>query len=109
MSLSSRSRGRMLASQGAESCIIGLDITAGIDLSPWSGGALWCLSALCPALQTTRVSAGQRDRYHQVLCLARPPHGLDIQSVCRGIRAEEARLDITLTISILEVWGHGVR
>ena len=27
----------MLASQGAESCIIGLAITAGIDLSPWAG------------------------------------------------------------------------
>ena len=29
--------------------------------------------------------------------------------LCRVVRAEEASLDITLTISILEVWGYGVR
>ena len=34
---------------------------------------------------------------------------LDIQSFCRVIRGEEARLDITLTISILEVWGYDIR
>ena len=80
MSLCSRPRRRMLASRGAEACIIGLAITAVIDFSPCSGGVPWCLTALCRALQTTRVSAGRRDRYHQVLCLACPPGGLDIQS-----------------------------
>jgi hypothetical protein len=47
-------RGRMLPSPGAEVCIIGLAIVAMIDFSPWSGGILWCLPALCRALRTPK-------------------------------------------------------
>jgi hypothetical protein len=48
----------MLAVQGPDPSIIGLDITALIDLSPWYGGALWCLVGLWRALQTARAPAG---------------------------------------------------
>ena len=97
----------MLASTGAEACIIGLAMTAMIDFSPWSGEVLWCLTALCRALQTPRVSAGQRDRYHQVLYLACPPGRFRYPELCRVVRAKEVRIDIMLTISIpggLRVW-----
>ena len=81
MSLFSRLSRSMLAATEPEVCLIGLGIMAMIDFSPWSGGGLWCRIALWRALHTPRVSAGQRDRYHQVLDLACPPGGLDIQSV----------------------------
>jgi hypothetical protein len=100
-------RRHMLASTGAEVCIIGLAIMAMIDFSPWSEGVLWCLTALCRALQTTRVSAGLRDRYYQVLYLACPPGRFRYPEICRVVRAKEARIDIILTISIpggLRVW-----
>ena len=45
-------RGRMLAATGAEACLSGLAIVAMIDFSPWSGGVLWRLTALCRALRT---------------------------------------------------------
>lgn len=48
----------MLAVQGYDPFIIGLDITALIDLSSWYGGALWWLAVLCRALQTARAPAG---------------------------------------------------
>ncbi len=48
----------MIASIGAEACLIGLAIAAMIDFSPWSGVVLWYLTALCRALQTPRVSTG---------------------------------------------------
>jgi len=92
----------MLASTGAEACIIGLAITAMIDCSPWSGGVLGCLTALCRALHTPRVSAGPRDRYHQVLYLACPPGRFRYPELCRVVRTKEVRIDIMLTISILE-------
>jgi hypothetical protein len=97
----------MPASTGAEVCLIGLAITAMIDFSPWSEGVLWCLTALCRALQTPRVSAGQRDRYHQVLYVVCPPGRLSYPELCRVVRAKEVRIDIILTISIpggLGVW-----
>jgi hypothetical protein len=97
----------MLASTGAEACIIGLAIAARIDFSPWSGGVLGYLTALCRALQIPRVSAGQRDRYHQVLYVACPPGRYRYPELCRVIRAKEVRIDIILMISIpggLRVW-----
>ena len=107
MSLFSRLSRGMLASTGAEACIIELAIRAMRDFSPWSEGVLWCLTTLCRALQTPRVSAGQRDRYHQVLSLACPPGRFRYPELCLVVRAKEMRLDIMLTISIpgrLRVW-----
>src|SRR4030095_12014928 len=100
MSLFSRLSRGMLASTGAEACIIGLAIRAMIDFSPWSEGVLWCLTTLCRALQTPRVSAGQRDRYHQVLYLACPSGRFSYPELYWVVRAKEVRIDIILTISI---------
>ena len=72
-------------------------------------GALLCSEALWLVLQTTLVCAGPGVRYHRVLCLARPLGGLDIQGLYRLGRPYRAGLDIPLTISILEVWGLGIR
>ena len=83
----------MLASRGYDPCIIGLDIMAMIGLSPLGMAALWCCKALWLVRQTTPFFARPGIRYHRVLCLARPLGGLDI----------------ALTLSILEVWGLGVR
>src|SRR5215471_6329180 len=107
MSLFSRPSMSMLAPTGAEVCLIGLAITTVIAFFLWSREVLWCRTALCRALHTARVSAGQRDRYHQVLCLGYPPGGLDIQSFAGWPRHRRGRLDIMLTISIrggLRAW-----
>src|SRR4029434_364866 len=80
MSLFSRLLRSMLAATGAEACLIGLASTIVIDFFLWSREVLWCRTALCRALHTARVSAEQRDRYHQVLRLGCPPYGLDIQN-----------------------------
>ena len=109
MSLFSGQRRRMLASQGHDPCIICIDITALIGLSPLCAAAPWCPWARCLALQTTQVFAGPGVRYQGVLCLARPPGGLASPGLCRLVRPYQAGLDIPLTISILEVWGHGCR
>jgi hypothetical protein len=90
----------MPASTGAEARIIGLAIMAMIAFSPWSGEVLWCLTVLCRALQTPKVSAGQRDRYRQVLYLACPPRRCSYPELCRVVRAKEVRLGINLMISI---------
>jgi len=95
----------MLASQGHDPCIIGLDITAVIGLSPLGVAALLYSWALWLVLRTMPVFAGPGVRYHYVRCLARPPGGLDIQGFYSLVRTYHAGLDITLTISILEVWG----
>ena len=78
MPLFSRQRRRMLASQGNDPCIIGLDITTLIGFSPLCAGVPWCPWALCPALQHAQVSTGQGFRYHGARYLARLPGGLDI-------------------------------
>ena len=109
MLLFSGSRRRMLASQGHNPCIIGLDITAMIGFSPLGVVALWCSWALWLVLQTTLVFAGPGVRYHRVLGLARSLGGLDIQGFDKLGRPEQAGLDILLTISILEVLGLSVR
>ena len=93
----------MLASQGYDPCIIGLDITAMIGLAPLGVAALWCSEALWLVLRTTLGFAGPGVSYHRVLGLARPPGGLDIQGLYRLRRPYPAGLDISLTISILEV------
>ena len=71
------------------------------DVFLWSREVLWGRTALCRALPTARVSAGQRDRYHQVLCLGCPPGSLDIQNFVGWPRHRRGRLDIMRTISIL--------
>src|SRR5262249_3982169 len=101
MSLFSRLSRSMLAATGAEVCLIGLAITTVIDFFLWSREVLWGRTALCRALPTARVSAGQRDRYHQVLCLGCPPGSLDIQNFVGWPRHRRGRLDIMRTISIL--------
>jgi len=108
MPLFSGQRRRMLAPQGHDLCFIGLDITAVIGLSPLGGGAPGRPLALWLVRQTMPVVAGPDVRYHRVLCLARSPGGLDIEGFSRLVRTYHVGLDITLTISILEVWGPGV-
>ena len=44
-------------------------------------------------------------RYHGVLYMAPLPGDLDIRGLCRLARASHADLDISLVISIAEVWG----
>jgi hypothetical protein len=73
----------MLASQGHDPCIIGLDITALIGCPPLGVGALLCSEALWLVLQTMPACAGSGVRYQRVLCLARPPGGLDIHGLYR--------------------------
>jgi len=76
-----------------------------IGLAPLGVAVLLCSWTLWLVLQTTLVCSGAGMRYHRVLRLARPPGGLDIQGFYRLVRTYHAGLDITLTISILEVWG----
>jgi len=52
---------------------------------------------------------GPGDRYHGVLVLVRALGGLDIKGSGRVDRTSEMRFDISPTISILKVWGAGVR
>ena len=108
MLLFSGPRRRMLAAQGHNPCIIGLDITAVIGFAPWGVAALWCSWVCWLVLQTTTVFAGPGIRYHRVRCLARRLGGLDIQGFYTLGRTEQAGIDITLPISILNVWGLGV-
>jgi hypothetical protein len=99
----------MLAVQGHDPCIIGLDIAVLIGCSPWCAARLWSFWSCCLALQALQVFAGPGVRYQEVLELARTPGGLDIKGCGRVGRASEVRFDIIPTISILEVWEAGVR
>jgi len=103
MRLFSGPRRRMLASQGHDPRIIGLDITAVIGFALWGVAALWFSWVLWLVLQTTTVFAGPGVRYHRVRCLARLLGSLDIQGFDTLGRTEQAGIDITLPISILKV------
>ena len=79
-------RGRMLASQGHNACIIVLDITALIDsFSVGCSGTVVSLGALASAADHWSF-AGLGVRYHHVLGMARLPGNLDIQGLCRLAR-----------------------
>jgi hypothetical protein len=83
----------MLAPQGHDLCIIGLDITALIDCALWCTARPWHSWTDCLVLQTIQVFARPGVRYQSVLELARAPGDLDIKGVCRVGRPFEARLD----------------
>jgi hypothetical protein len=93
----------MLAVQGHDPCIIGLNITVLIGCSPWCAARPLRFSPCCLALQAIQVFAGPGVRYQGVLELARAPGGLDIKGCCRVGRASEVRFDIIPTIYIREV------
>ena len=95
----------MLAPQGYDPCIIGLDITVLIGCTPWCAARPWSFWTCCLTLQAIQVLTGPGDRYHGVLELVRALGGLDIKGSDRVGRTSEVRFDISPTISILKVGG----
>ena len=65
----------MLAPQGPDRCLSGLDITAMIGCAPWCAARPWRFWPYCLALQALQVVAGPGVSYQGVLELARAPGG----------------------------------
>jgi hypothetical protein len=99
----------MLAPQENDPCIIGLDITAVIGCSPWCAAGPLSPCPCCLVLQTSKGFARPGVRYQGALELVRAPGSLDIEGFCRAGKVPEVCFDIIPTISLLEVWGSGVR
>src|SRR6266436_2908431 len=57
----------MLAPQGYDPCIVGLDITVLIGCTPWCAARPWSFWTCCLTLQVIQVLTGPGDRYHGVL------------------------------------------